>query len=195
MTAGEVPDLYPSEPVPVRLMNTIWADRDGVHDALGTVGQLEQWARQCGLSPASKLTRDDLDSARALRDAVRRLAASALDDDRPGAVPDLSTEDALGVLNGFLGALSPELLHDQDGGYRRGWSTELRGFARTLSNVALDATDVLDEADQRLGVCHGPGCVLYFARVPARRGWCSDACGNRARVARHYQRTKGGAAR
>jgi predicted RNA-binding Zn ribbon-like protein len=190
VTSVEVPDLYPSEPVPVRLANTIWADREGVHDALGTVAQLEQWARQCGLTPTSKLTRDDVDRARALRDAVRRLAAAALDDRRPGAVPDLSAGDALDVLNGFLGAITPELLHDTHGDYQRGWSSNVTGFARALSEVALDAADLLDDAKQRLGACHGPGCVLYFERVPARRGWCSEACGNRARVARHYRRRK-----
>jgi predicted RNA-binding Zn ribbon-like protein len=191
VASREVPDLYPSEPVPVRLANTIWADRDGVHDALGSVAQLEQWARRCGLTPAHKLARDDLARARALRDAVRRLAAAALGDDRPGAVPDLPPEDALGVLNDFLGMLGPALVREPDGGFRRTWSSDATGFARALAEVALDAADLLDEAGQRLGACHGPGCVLYFERVPARRGWCSDACGNRARVARHYQRRKG----
>jgi predicted RNA-binding Zn ribbon-like protein len=188
----EVPDLYPSEPVTVRLLNTIFADREGVHDALGTVGQLEQWARQCGLTPISRLTRDDLAHARALRDAVRRLAANAVDDDRPGAVPGLGAEDALEVLNGFLGAVAPALRQDRDG-YHRGWSSDVSGFRRTLSELALDAADLLEGAGHRLGACHGPGCVLYFERVPARRGWCSDACGNRARVARHYQRRRGAA--
>lgn len=190
MAVADVPDLYPTEPLPVRLVNTIWADRDGVHDALGTVAQLKQWARQCGVTPASSLTHDDLTRARRLRDAVRRLAAAALDDARPGAVPDLSPDDALDVLNGFLGATAPELRREPRGGFRRTWASADSGFARALSEIALEAADLLDEAEERLGVCHGPGCVLYFQRVPARRAWCSDGCGNRARVARHYQRQK-----
>jgi predicted RNA-binding Zn ribbon-like protein len=39
-----------------------------------------------------------------------------------------------------------------------------------------------------LRACHAPGCVLYFVRDHPRREWCSAGCGNRARVARHYQR-------
>src|SRR6266516_3326344 len=35
--------VLPDEPVPVRLMNTIWADRLGVHDALTTAGNLRAW--------------------------------------------------------------------------------------------------------------------------------------------------------
>ena len=35
---------------------------------------------------------------------------------------------------------------------------------------------------------HAPGCVLYFVQDHPRREWCSTACGNRARVARHYDR-------
>ena len=42
-----------------------------------------------------------------------------------------------------------------------------------------------------LRVCGAPGCVLMFARDHTRREWCSNACGNRARQARHYRRTHG----
>ena len=35
---------------------------------------------------------------------------------------------------------------------------------------------------------HAPGCVLYFIKDHPRREWCSTACGNRARAARHYAR-------
>jgi predicted RNA-binding Zn ribbon-like protein len=57
--------------------------------------------------------------------------------------------------------------------------------------IALEASDLLTQGAAGLGACHGPNCVLYFARVPARRQWCSTGCGNRARVARHHRRRKG----
>ena len=190
MPAAYVPDLYPSEPLPVRLINTRWGDRDGFHDSLETVAHLEQWTRQCGLDTPDHLSRDDLHQARALRDAVRRLAAVALDDDRPGVAFDLSPDDALGVLNGFLRPIAPQLRHDPDGGFQHSWSSPDTGFKRVLVDLALESTELLEAGPGRLGICHGPNCVLYFERVPARRGWCSEACGNRARVARHYQRHK-----
>ena len=36
--------------------------------------------------------------------------------------------------------------------------------------------------------CGAPGCVLAYLRDHPRRAWCSAACGNRARQARHYAR-------
>jgi predicted RNA-binding Zn ribbon-like protein len=41
---------------------------------------------------------------------------------------------------------------------------------------------------RELAVCGAPGCVLMFLRSHPRRAWCSTACGNRARQARHYAR-------
>jgi hypothetical protein len=39
--------------------------------------------------------------------------------------------------------------------------------------------------------CEGPGCRMLFLPAHPRRRWCSPAtCGNRARVARYYQRHK-----
>ncbi|MFG1750655.1 ABATE domain-containing protein [Streptosporangium sandarakinum] len=38
-----------------------------------------------------------------------------------------------------------------------------------------------------LRACPAPRCVLYFVREHARQEWCSVACGNRARAARHYR--------
>ena len=192
MTVDEVPDLYPSEPLPVRLMNTVWANRDGVHDSLATVAQLQQWARQCGLRPSTGLSRAGLDQARSLRDALRRLAADVPDDRRSGAVPErLSAGEALGVLNGFLATCVPEVRAD-DAGIRRDWHSTVTGFERELVMVALEAADLLahGRGSAGLGACRGPGCVLYFTRVPAQREWCSAGCGNRARVARHYRRRK-----
>ncbi|GGP95002.1 CGNR zinc finger domain-containing protein [Streptosporangium pseudovulgare] len=38
-----------------------------------------------------------------------------------------------------------------------------------------------------LRACPAPRCVLYFVKEHARQEWCSVACGNRARAARHYR--------
>ncbi|MFF0307334.1 CGNR zinc finger domain-containing protein [Streptosporangium sp. NPDC004379] len=40
---------------------------------------------------------------------------------------------------------------------------------------------------ERLRACPAPRCVLYFVKEHARQEWCSVACGNRARAARHYR--------
>ena len=84
------------EPLPVELMNTIWADRDGVHDALSEATGTEAWLRaitpRVGLPTASDLdirAAADIDHLRlrllTLRDALRRLAAEATGDPRSAA--------------------------------------------------------------------------------------------------------------
>jgi predicted RNA-binding Zn ribbon-like protein len=191
VTVDAVPDLYPSEPLPVRLMNTVWANRDGVQDSLTTVAQLQQWARQCGVRPSTGLSRADLALARSVRDALRRLAADVLDDTREGAVSGpLTAAEALDRLNEVLAACVPEVRSDGHRRLRRGWRWHVAGFERELGVIALEAADLLAQGREGLGACHGPGCVLYFERVPVRREWCSTGCGNRARVARHYRRRK-----
>jgi hypothetical protein len=76
--------VLPDEPLAVRLMNTIWADRHGVYDALDTVANLQAWltaVRPGGDGPSPDAS--DLERFRALRDALRRLAAVLTDDTRP----------------------------------------------------------------------------------------------------------------
>ena len=71
------------EPVPVRLMNTIWADTSGVHDDLTTPAALRDWVALVHDQDADALDSpglDELAEARALRDSLRRLAAFSTDD-------------------------------------------------------------------------------------------------------------------
>ncbi len=59
-----------------------------------------------------------------------------------------------------------------------------------LSALAADAIELLTGPDRaNLRACGAPGCVLVFVKDHPRREWCSGACGNRARQARHYRRT------
>jgi predicted RNA-binding Zn ribbon-like protein len=60
-----------------------------------------------------------------------------------------------------------------------------------LSVLAADAIDVLTgPLRSELRACGAPGCVLLFLRGQPRREWCCGACGNRARQARHYARSR-----
>lgn len=186
----DVPVLYLTQPKAVRLMNTVWADRTGAHDSLETLAHLRLWAARAGIGDG-RVDESDLDQARELRDALRRLAADATHDDRPGTVSaDLDPEAALAVTNRFLAGCTPVLRHDgQD--YSRVWrSGGVSSFRQELAVLALEGADLL--AGQGLRACGGPGCILYFARSHSRREWCSAECGNRARVARHYQRRRDG---
>src|ERR1700712_4343036 len=79
--------VLPDEPDPVRLMATIWADTDGVHDDFAEPADLDEWLDAIGAARnAPAATRDEFRRAVELRDAVRRLAALATGDERPAAV-------------------------------------------------------------------------------------------------------------
>ena len=60
-----------------------------------------------------------------------------------------------------------------------------------LAAVATDAVHLLTVPNAtQLRACQAPGCVLYFVKSHPHREWCSEACGNRVRAARHYQRSR-----
>src|ERR1700761_8944016 len=75
--------MLPDEPLPVRLMSTIHADTDGIHDELRTPADVDAWLDAARAGPPA--TTSELAKARALRDAVRRLAAHVTGDSRQAA--------------------------------------------------------------------------------------------------------------
>lgn len=186
------PLLLPDEPVAVRLMNTIWADREGVHDAITTPTEAAAWLTATGLLDGSlRVAAPELVTLRELRDACRTLAASVTEDRRPVAAgrSRADREAAIDLLNRTALA-SPPVPQLRDRGGQLEIRTDAAGsrVATALARAAADAIEVLAHAREDLRACYAPGCVLYFVRQHPRRAWCSPACGNRARVARHYDR-------
>jgi predicted RNA-binding Zn ribbon-like protein len=195
------------EPLPVELMNTIGADRDGILDALADDDGAVAWLRavagrieaQAGTSPdrqdEDKNKDEDADEVRAtagalreLRDALRALAAEATGDPRPPATaPELTRPEAVATLN-RLATASPELVWPADGRPSRAYRA--RGTAGlAVELIAHQGVELLaGPGAERLRPCLAPNCLLFFVKDHARREWCSPGCGNRARVARHYQR-------
>ena len=58
-----------------------------------------------------------------------------------------------------------------------------------LGALAADTIDLLTGPTRTdLRACGAAGCVLVFVKQHPRRQWCSNACGNRTRQARHYRR-------
>lgn len=190
------------EPLPVELMNTIWADRDGVHDTLDSVDGVRGWLTDIAVrtlvSTSNIKTLSDSDvgaatvSLRVLRDALRRLAAETTGDPRPDErSPTMNLTDAVALLNAAAAAThrwtslnwttdtSPSMsVHASDN----------VGRAITTA-IAEEAIELFaGEGKALLRACLAPGCVLYFLKSHPRREWCSPGCGNRARVARHYAR-------
>ncbi len=193
------------EPFAVELMNTVWADRDGMYDELGEPATALRWWRAVQHRLPSPFEHAEqqghlvtigpeaVPSLRRLRDAMRRLAAETTGDDRPAArsaTPDRET--AITVIN-KLSARSPlwsELTWPAAGDApRRVLHSRSVAVEAALAVIAEDAVGFFSGSQRlQLRACHAPGCVLYFVGDHPRREWCSAACGNRARVARHYDR-------
>ncbi|MGV9249375.1 ABATE domain-containing protein [Streptomyces sp. NPDC003710] len=191
------------EPLPVELMNTIWADRHGVHDALSEPAGTQAWLR--AVTPRLDLiSHDDLDALATtdtdrlarrlarLRDALRRLAAEATGDPRPSATPATGKLDAaVAAVNEAASAESRWSALAWTPGQAPTRLTRTSGHraAAAVSAIAEEAITLFSQSDRlQLRACMAPGCVLYFVKDHPRREWCSAACGNRARTARHYQR-------
>jgi predicted RNA-binding Zn ribbon-like protein len=156
------------EPLPVELMNTVRPEGDVLDDA---------WLRAVDLPVPV-----DLDQLRSLRRALRRLAADATGDPRPPLDP-MSPAAALATLNMLTEQAVPRLSWPADGPPQRVLHGPAAGVIATLG------VELLAGAERgRLRACLAPHCVLYFVKEHTRREWCSPSCGNRARVARHYQR-------
>lgn len=193
------PWLLPDEPRTVRLMNTIWADRASVHDVLSSPEGLRAWLDVVDLGVSSdRLTAADRDMAVALRDALRTIATwvAAREEDDPAPRTDgvpvsaSAADDAIARLNHFV-LLAPDLprLARHSDELRIHSRERQPGVPRAVSVLAAEAVRWFGgEESVRLRACRAPGCVLFFTRGHPRRLWCSPACGNRARVARHYDR-------
>lgn len=193
------------EPLPVELMNTIWADRDGVHDALGSPAETRTWLR-------SVIDRADVQGAdvtawlgsvngndlkavhqdlHALRNGARRLAASQTHDTRQPALVSVAVATALASVNALAASAPawPVLHWPDEGNPHASRGSKSAAGPVFVADVARATVALLGgDTGYRLRACQAPGCVLYFIKQHPRREWCSAGCGNRARQARHYRR-------
>ena len=189
--------ILPGEPLPVRLMNTIWADRrGGRHDSIAAATDLAAWLHATGLTGSSARVGDrDLAQARLLRDALRLLAV--IRTNGPGTaradqdVSEAGTAAAIATVNAIAAAgHCPPRIGSRDGKLIA--EVAPADPHVVISAIAVQAIGLLTDPDTPLRACHGPGCVLFFCRDHPRREWCCAACGNRARAARHYRRHRMG---
>ncbi|MEW1614106.1 ABATE domain-containing protein [Streptomyces sp. NPDC088744] len=132
------------------------------------------------LEPA--VSQVEVDAARALRDALWRLAEAHVSARQP-ASDDLATvNDA---------AAHPPLVARLTAEGQREWGPGATGTG-LLSTVARDAVDLFTGAyAHRVRTCGADDCRLLFVDTsrPGRRRWCSmERCGNRHKVRAHRAR-------
>jgi predicted RNA-binding Zn ribbon-like protein len=181
------------EPLAIELHNTIYASGGKAIDAFDDPAQAAAWLAEIvarlplrDYPPGAGPSIDELVE---LRSAVRTALGAAA----TGVPVDA---EALAAINrASAGApWSPAVAADGPGAFAQRSDHHGATFAEVvLAAFARDAIELLTGGKRsELRVCGAPGCVLMFLRDHPRREWCANACGNRARQARHYQRTRGG---
>ena len=182
------------EPVAIELHNTVHAaagePRDGLADAASATAFVRAIAPRLsadGLPGGSGPSAAELV---ALRGAVRAALGAAV----AGELPERGALDAINAAAARAAVSARAVVRDG----RVARSVDRHGADRAdvvLAGFATDAIELLSGPLRgEIRACGAPGCVLLYVRDHPRRQWCSNACGNRARQARHYRRTHAGAA-
>jgi predicted RNA-binding Zn ribbon-like protein len=129
-----------------------------------------------------------LQDATKLRASLREMAERLVKD---RTVP----QSTVAAINGWLAHQTGHAeLKRVSGGFEKRFRAEFRELAQLLWPVAESAADLLCYADLSLvKKCENPACVLFFYDTTKNhsRRWCSmSVCGNRMKVAAHYQRLR-----
>jgi predicted RNA-binding Zn ribbon-like protein len=180
--AGPVRD----EPLAVELHNTLYVvngEQDGLADAGGLRAWLGAIADRLPVD-AKAVDPTRLEDFASLRAAVREALHASLEE-------RAMSGDAVAALN-TCSAASPQSVQLRQRGRTRDARPRYHGPSPTDIVLGVIAADAIALAGgSRAGdlrVCGRPGCVLMFVTDHPRREWCSPACGNRVRQARHYAR-------
>ncbi|HEY1974269.1 MAG TPA: CGNR zinc finger domain-containing protein [Pseudonocardia sp.] len=178
MSGMEIERPLPGEPMALDLVNTVWMQHGHPVDLLTLPDGTARWLADAGLPdhPSGPAVTAALLTA---REAIR------------GHFEQPESESARAALNtvldwgrhrSSLGPAGPETIGElADPERRAGWL------------AAINYLELLTADASRVRRCAHPECVLHFYDTSPKRSrrWCSMAgCGNRAKAARHYARTK-----
>jgi predicted RNA-binding Zn ribbon-like protein len=171
------------------LVNTELAHRGEPIDLLVDADAAAAWLAARGLdrSGAAGITDADLDGVRALRSAIRAAFVARID----GKPLDRESLVRLNAAAAF-GPRAPRLSWEV-GGPELDWVRPGPGTGVdvALATIAADAIEVVSgPLGDSLRACEAHGCVRIFVQDHGRRRWCSRTCGDRVRVARHYEKTR-----
>jgi predicted RNA-binding Zn ribbon-like protein len=173
-------------PLAMDLANSLVQVRPGVtRDLLSSEDELDGWLRrERDRLPRVTRVAGRLTAFAALRATLHEALSSAAAGRPPPSAAIRAINAASGRSEGHLrlalrgGAPVAELA---------GSGTPLD---RALSAIARSAIELLAGPErERLRVCPAPSCGMFYLGRPDQE-WCSTACGNRARAARHYARRR-----
>ncbi|MGP3984866.1 CGNR zinc finger domain-containing protein [Streptomyces sp. KR80] len=173
------PRPFVGEPLALDLLNTRWKEHGRLHDLLDSPSGLRVWLAGRGL--VDQFPADDA-SLKAVLRAREALAAALADPGSSTAARQVDDVLSHGRIRPTLTANGPgETAEFEDPAWSVAW-TAARNYLHLLAT-----------APDRIRLCDQPDCIRHFfdtSRNGTRR-WCSMAlCGNRAKAARHYARTR-----
>ncbi|MFE3181053.1 CGNR zinc finger domain-containing protein [Streptomyces violascens] len=183
-------ELLTGEPLVLDLVNTRPVEGGCRKDLLATPEQLAAWlALQAHRLPEGLAEgmsdESDLAPVRAVRQDAETALRALLDGDAPPRA-------ALRRLTEAQRAAPPvRALHWDGAAVTADERREGPLGVRIAALLAEAAADLLTDpvALGRLKQCEADACVMLFLPAHPRRRWCSPTrCGNRARVARYYER-------
>jgi predicted RNA-binding Zn ribbon-like protein len=156
-------------------------------DLIETPEQLASWwSLQEGRLPAGPVP--DGTAVRRLRAAVREVLDSHLTGRLPSAT---SVDDLNAAVAGAPQSLRMVVSPDGPRAETR-WHPEYGGNA-ALAMMARETIELMADPArlETLRRCANPNCSMLFLAEHKRRQWCiGSRCGNRTRVARHYEKTR-----
>jgi predicted RNA-binding Zn ribbon-like protein len=177
------------EPLAIELADTVVMVGEPPTDLLND----EEACRRFWELQASRLPEGwgvpSLAATRRLRDAIRQLLDAALLGQRRGAV-DRAALQTVNSMSSRAQTISEVRLVEKELRRVETWKAKTPGDL-AIAAAARSAIAILTEPaeHQRLRRCTNPNCSMLFINGDSRRRWCTpNICGNRARVARHYQR-------
>ncbi|MFI5478285.1 CGNR zinc finger domain-containing protein [Streptomyces rubiginosohelvolus] len=174
----------------------------GVLDDLDTVRGARRWLQQqpgilAAVTGELVLDEELREAVVDVRRAVRALFARVVSPAPPSPADAhrlLPVDEALRLLNAAAARepVAPQLHWPAEGPPTAGLlSAEGDPGVRLVAALARDAVDFLcGPQREHLRACRAPRCVRYFVKSHGRQEWCKPSCGNRARVARHYERAR-----
>lgn len=155
-------------------------------DLIDSPAALGRWLEGRRLGDVGEDVLLRLPEFRALRAAIRGLLTAA-------SAGEPLPHDAVDAVNRASAAVpsSPALFVSDTGAPGVAEQTAACSpTARILAAVASSAIAAIVEDGARVRRCPAPRCARFFIAGRAGQVWCSAACGNRARVARHHARRR-----
>lgn len=177
------------EPLAIELHNSRYANAGEIVDALADGSSMRAWleAIEPRLPLGGNGDAPSADQLIALRDAVREALQALIG----GRTPDRASLEAINAFSRRAPVARVAHSHRNE---RPSLALDFGDASRAdvvLGALAADAVKLLTGAERdEIRACGAPGCVLLFLRSHTRREWCCAGCGNRARQARHYARTR-----